>query len=298
MLKNIDPVLSADLLHLLASMGHGDDLALVDGNHPAETIARATRSGRLIRLPGLAMERVARAILSVLPIDDFEPDPIRRMEVVGKPADVPEVQRRVQAEIDRALGRPSPATGIERFAFYEAAKAGFGVVQVGRSPPLRMLSFPQGRHCGRAGLNRLENKGLTHFARNPALSIHPRETTGSGKTMRNFLAISIVALGALASAPGTASAQTPPSASEVAAYTGLHAAAHKGDVGAIAKLIAAGASVDARDGNDRTPLHVATFARKHEAMRALAKGGANPRALDRRLYDPITIAAVADDVQR
>lgn len=114
--------------------------------------------------------------------------------------------------------------------------------------------------------------------------------------MRNLLAISIVALGTLAGVAGTASAQTPPSASEVAAYTGLHAAAHKGDASEITKLIAAGASVDARDGNDRTPLHVATFARKHEAMRALAKGGANPRALDRQLYDPVTIAAVADDV--
>lgn len=151
MLKNIDPVLSADLLHLLASMGHGDDLALVDGNHPAETIARATRSGRLIRLPGLAMERVTRAILSVLPIDDFEPDPIRRMEVVGKPDDVPEVQRRVQLEIDRALGHPSPATGIERFAFYEAAKAGFGVVQVGDPRPYGCFLFRKGVIAGEPG---------------------------------------------------------------------------------------------------------------------------------------------------
>ena len=47
MLKTLDPVLSADLLWILAAMGHGDDLALVDANHPAETIARATTSGRM-----------------------------------------------------------------------------------------------------------------------------------------------------------------------------------------------------------------------------------------------------------
>jgi L-fucose mutarotase len=137
MLKNIDPVLTADLLWLLASMGHGDDLALVDANHPAERIARATVSGRLVRLPGLSMARAARAILSVFPLDDFVPDPVRRMEVVGDPAAIPAVQREVQAEIDRvaAFGRPIVMVGIERFAFYEAAKTGFGVVQVGDTRP-------------------------------------------------------------------------------------------------------------------------------------------------------------------
>jgi L-fucose mutarotase len=130
MLKGIDPILSPELLHLLAAMGHGDDLALVDANHPAETIARAGGSGRLVRLPGLKMARVARAILSVLPIDDFEPDPIRRMEVVGDPALIPAVQAEVAAEID-AAGLALRLAPVERFAFYAAAKHAFGVVQVG-----------------------------------------------------------------------------------------------------------------------------------------------------------------------
>ena len=116
MLKGLDPVLSADLLWVLASMGHGDDLVLVDGNHPAETIARTTTSGRLIRLPGVAMERAAAAILSVLPIDDFEAAPLRRMQVVGAADAIPDVQRAVQGVIDHALGRTHPLVGIERFA--------------------------------------------------------------------------------------------------------------------------------------------------------------------------------------
>ncbi len=135
MLKGLDPLLSADLLWVLAAMGHGDDLALVDANHPAETIASATTSGRLIRLPGLAMDRAARAILSVLPLDDFEPAPVRRMLVVGSPDEIPAVQAAVQAQIDRALGAPSPAVGIQRFAFYEAARMAFAVVQVGDPRP-------------------------------------------------------------------------------------------------------------------------------------------------------------------
>lgn len=151
MLRGIDPVLSPELLHLLASMGHGDDLALVDANHPAETIARATRSGRLIRLPGLAMGRVARAILSVLPIDDFEPAPLRRMEVVGDPAAVPPVQREVMTEIRAVLGPSAALAGIERFAFYEAAKQGFGVVQVGDPRPYGCFLLRKGVIAGEPG---------------------------------------------------------------------------------------------------------------------------------------------------
>ena len=151
MLKSLDPVLSADLLWVLAAMGHGDDLALVDANHPAQTIARATTSGKLIRLPGLTMERAARAILSVLPIDDFEPEPVRRMEVVGDAASIPDVQRAVQAEIDRAIGRLSPLVGIERFAFYEQARRAFAVVQVGDPRPYGCFLLRKGVIAGEPG---------------------------------------------------------------------------------------------------------------------------------------------------
>lgn len=151
MLKNLDPVLSADLLWILAAMGHGDDLALVDANHPAETIAAATTSGRLVRLPGLTMERAARAILSVLPIDDFEPEPLRRMEVVGDAATIPAVQAAVQREIDAALGRPAPLAGIERFAFYEAARRAFAVVQIGDPRPYGCFLLRKGVITGEPG---------------------------------------------------------------------------------------------------------------------------------------------------
>jgi len=131
MLKGIDPILTPGLLHCLAAMGHGDDLALVDANHPAAAIARSTTSGTLIELPGLSMARAARAILSVLPLDDFTTDPVRRMQVVGDPTAVPDVQKSVQAEIDRAAGRHIALVGIERFAFYDAARAAYAIVQVG-----------------------------------------------------------------------------------------------------------------------------------------------------------------------
>jgi L-fucose mutarotase len=148
MLKGIDPVLSADLLWVLAAMGHGDDLALVDANHPAERIARATVTGRLVRLPGLTMARAAGANLSVLPLDDFEPEPIRRMAVVGDTAAIPPVQAEVQAEIDPAAGRGIAMGSLERFAFYAAAKASFAIVQVGDARPYGCFLFRKGVVAG------------------------------------------------------------------------------------------------------------------------------------------------------
>jgi uncharacterized protein len=100
---------------------------------------------------------------------------------------------------------------------------------------------------------------------------------------------------ALAFAAG-ARAQVPPSAPELAAYGGLHAAAARGDAGEIARLAAGGANLDGRDGYKRTPLHVAAFRSQVGAMRALVKAGADPNALEADRYDIVTIAAVADDL--
>ncbi len=92
---------------------------------------------------------------------------------------------------------------------------------------------------------------------------------------------------------GVAAAQVGPSATEAAHYSGLHAAAWRGDALAVAR--AERLALGARDGHGRTPLHVATFARKQDVIRALAKAGADLGALEHDRYDAVTIAAVADD---
>ena len=94
----------------------------------------------------------------------------------------------------------------------------------------------------------------------------------------------------------TAGAQTAPSEAQRAAYTGLLAAAAQGNAANVLSLIAAGAKPDERDAHGRTPLHVAAFGARHDAMRALVSGGANPNALENDRYDIVTIAAVANDV--
>lgn len=93
-----------------------------------------------------------------------------------------------------------------------------------------------------------------------------------------------------------ASAQTPPSQSEIEDYKGLHAAAYRGNVASILELIAAGADPETRDNAGRTPLHVAAFASQEGTVRALAEAGANLNALEHQAYDVVTIAAVANDL--
>ena len=131
MLKNLDPLLTPDLLYILRAMGHGDDLVLADCNFPADSVAKHTVSEELIRLDGADVVQAARAILSVYPLDTFVDTPVRRMEVVGEPDTVPEVQQEVQALVNEASGRDWPMGSIERMEFYEHAKRSYAVVSTG-----------------------------------------------------------------------------------------------------------------------------------------------------------------------
>ena len=128
MLKGLDPLLNADLLHALRAMGHGDEIAVVDANFPAATMAK-----RLIRLDGVDALRAVAAILTLLPLDDFIEHPASRMQVVGDPKAVPPVCREFQKLVDRAAGKPLPLAAIERHAFYERVKACYAVVATGET---------------------------------------------------------------------------------------------------------------------------------------------------------------------
>jgi L-fucose mutarotase len=128
MLKGIDPLLHADLLHVLRAMGHGDELAIVDANFPAASMGR-----RVVRADGVSATRMLAAVLSLLPLDDFVDAPCARMEVVGDPDAVPEICGEFQAIVDRVEGRPVALAKLERFAFYARAREAFALVQTGES---------------------------------------------------------------------------------------------------------------------------------------------------------------------
>jgi len=121
LLKGIDPLLTPDLLHALASMGHGDEIAIVDANFPAVTIAR-----RLIAMPGADTLAVLRAVLSLFPLDTFERPAAFTMQVVGDANAIPPPV----AAFREALA-PNDVGSIERHAFYARARNAFAVVQTG-----------------------------------------------------------------------------------------------------------------------------------------------------------------------
>ncbi|MFP3567919.1 RbsD/FucU family protein [Paraburkholderia sp. SIMBA_030] len=131
MLKNLDPLLNADVLHALRSMGHGDELVICDANFPGASVAHATVLGKLLRLDGVSAPRAIRAVLSVMPLDTFIEHPASRMEVVGEPNTLPAVQREAQIEVNAAEGRDVPFASFERFDFYERARKAYCVIATG-----------------------------------------------------------------------------------------------------------------------------------------------------------------------
>jgi L-fucose mutarotase len=128
MLKNIDPILSPELLGILAAMGHGDELAIVDANFPATTMGR-----RVARADGVPASRVLEAVLTLLPLDQYVESPVTVMQVVGAPGEIPETVKEFQQTANKAEGRNVQVTGIERFAFYERVRQAFAVVATGET---------------------------------------------------------------------------------------------------------------------------------------------------------------------
>ena len=106
----------AELPMALGSMGHGDELAVVDRNFPAVSVAC-----RLVRLDGVSLNQAATAIFSVFPIDTFVDKPLVRMEVVGEPSQVTAVQQEFLDIAQSAEGRDLQMGSLERFDFYRRA---------------------------------------------------------------------------------------------------------------------------------------------------------------------------------
>ena len=128
MLKHLSPLLTPELLHGLACMGHGDDVAVVDANFPAHRMARQA-GVPLIQLPGVNSTDVLAAVLQVLPLDDFEPHCAWSMQVVGDASRTPEAVAQFKNQI--AEHSASPVLALERFAFYTQTQSVSLVVQTG-----------------------------------------------------------------------------------------------------------------------------------------------------------------------
>jgi L-fucose mutarotase len=125
MLKGIPPILGPDLLYILRAMGHGDEIAIVDANYPADSAGP-----QLVRLDGLTATDVLDAVLTVMPLDTFVDDQAFGMEVVGDP----KKRETTHKEFDKLIKKHEPdmkLSMLERFAFYERVHGAYAVVQTG-----------------------------------------------------------------------------------------------------------------------------------------------------------------------
>jgi len=135
MLHHVDPSISAELLYVLMLMGHGDDLVICDVNHPAVTIAKETTYGKLISVTGCKIPELTKAILGLMPLDDFVEQPVMRMRVVGNPNGVVPIFGEMQKALDQSQPKPVNMGAYDRFDFYAAAKKSFAIVRTSDPGP-------------------------------------------------------------------------------------------------------------------------------------------------------------------
>jgi len=128
MLKGISPLLSPELLAVLARMGHGDEIVLADAHFPGETIGK-----RVVRADGLGIADLLDAILPLFELDTYADAPLVMMAPVPGDALDSSVEDAYRAAIDRHAPDAPPIARVERFAFYERAREAFAVVMTGET---------------------------------------------------------------------------------------------------------------------------------------------------------------------
>lgn len=143
MLKGIDPLLTPRLLGQLAEMGHGDEIVIADANFTAYSLARGKP---VIELPGVGVERVSQAVLSLLPLDHAVRCPVAYMQVSDQPPGfLSSLQRRMLAQVQASSGlQPDQFEAVERFAFYERVAQAFCIVLTGELQPYGNFVFKKG----------------------------------------------------------------------------------------------------------------------------------------------------------
>lgn len=127
MLKGISPLLSPELLKILAEMGHGDELVLGDSNYPG-----ATNAKRLVRADGISATQMLEAIAPLFPFETYFP-PLTMMEVVKGDKFDPQVEADYMRVIHNSDPKVPAPTRIEKFAFYERSRNAFAVLMTGET---------------------------------------------------------------------------------------------------------------------------------------------------------------------
>mmetsp|Transcript_24150 Transcript_24150/g.60464 ORF Transcript_24150/g.60464 Transcript_24150/m.60464 type:complete len:144 (-) Transcript_24150:1017-1448(-) len=142
MLKGISPLISPDLLAILARMGHGDELLLADAHFPSETYGK-----RVLRADGLRIAALLDAILPLLELDQYDDAHLIMMAPVEGDQLDPSVEAAYLAALHTHAPGHKPIVRVERFAFYERAKATFAVVHTGETAKYGNIILKKGVIC-------------------------------------------------------------------------------------------------------------------------------------------------------
>ncbi len=128
MLKGISPLISPDLLAVLARMGHGDEIVLADAHFPGESF-----NSHVLRADGLKIADLLAAILPLFELDAYVAHPLAMMAAVSGDTLDPLVEEGYLRSIHKTNPGAVPIERIERFAFYERTKNAFAVVMTGET---------------------------------------------------------------------------------------------------------------------------------------------------------------------
>lgn len=128
MLKGISPLISPELLKILASMGHGDEIVFADAHFPGNSM-----NCNVLRADGLRIADLLEAILPLFEPDSYVPDPVVMMAPVESDELDPEVERSYLKKIKKEAPGITSVRRINRFAFYKRAKSAFAVVMTGET---------------------------------------------------------------------------------------------------------------------------------------------------------------------
>jgi L-fucose mutarotase len=128
MLIGIAPCISAELLSVLYRMGHGDEIVLADAFFPGDTF-----NSRVVRADGIRIPELLDGILALINLDDYVDAPLHMMAPVAKDSLDTSVEASFRASIDRHWPKAPPIARLERFAFYDRAKAAFAIVMTGET---------------------------------------------------------------------------------------------------------------------------------------------------------------------
>jgi L-fucose mutarotase len=146
MLKGLNPLLSPDLLKIMAEMGHDDALALVDANFTAMSLGAGKP---IIRLPGVKVTEAMEAVLSLLPLATDVDQPVAYMQVEGQSSDFRSlVQRQTLSLVEQSFAHAGQsAEAVERFAFYERVRQAYAIVVTGELQPFANFILRKGVIC-------------------------------------------------------------------------------------------------------------------------------------------------------